>query len=207
MRTLSIMILSLFFQPLYAAHAADYTEADLQALVKQKNYLEALTSMSKVPPSKRTEVWNQVLLEASLGRIEQEKSAKDCLSGWIVSQDLLKLYPALGKRNAFQESRREVGFCAAKEQQKKNWAYPQPCEIVKEIAKTGSDNTLIAVTKNETCAIVPDELLTAMTKRPKDFKKSETEEILISILKGPATRHEKVRAAIPSSRPLISYMP
>lgn len=57
---------------------AKYTLEDLDILMKQESYLEALNHIKDIPPSQRDARWNQILIDASFKQAQVLGKSDTC---------------------------------------------------------------------------------------------------------------------------------
>jgi hypothetical protein len=77
------------------AFGQSYNMADLEKLIEQQSFQEAVTHLKDIPPMQRNKRWEKIAIAATLGQGKQIKKINSCRSAfWFISEQL-KAYPVI----------------------------------------------------------------------------------------------------------------
>ena len=95
-----------------AALAEDrkYSMADLEVLAEQKSYQELGAHLLDIAPAKRDKRWKQIVTQAALGLLSQQKSDRNPFAAMVFADGFSKQFPFLLKDKTFMKQRAEVGL-------------------------------------------------------------------------------------------------
>lgn len=110
--------------------ANTYSIKDLEILVTEKSYQEALAHLKDISPSDRNDQWRKIaitVIEKSFSQI------KNCEEKWFFHQEMTKAYPFLSELKSWHELKIEGGICYLKEN--KFYNHQSREELVDELLK------------------------------------------------------------------------
>jgi hypothetical protein len=105
--TLVVAVACFLLASTSARAAGTYSMADLEALDSQQSWHELLLHASDVPPSRRSDRWNQMVERAALGVLASHAGEAD--KAWSFSDAVLRQYPQLKKSKSFMSRRAAAG--------------------------------------------------------------------------------------------------
>lgn len=138
------LVLALTLSGVAHAEPEAYTLQDLQALIKQQNWLEALQHLNDIKPSQRNQAWAQILETAAVGAVATMEESAGTMEAWGLAQSLMLQFPALKASKKFAKPRNRVGLGALRECFKSSYNVQYCLEETQKLVDTASEDAALA---------------------------------------------------------------